>query len=91
LHAAAALDFTVDLLPELHVVSAVGLAGRGFGELTIEPRVHCRREHASVLFLMTQRHFPIRERTLGVRASRSAVVVTVEPAKAVVGAEIVYH
>jgi hypothetical protein len=40
---------------------------------------------------MTQRHFSIGERTLGTRTTRRTMMVAVEPAKAVFGAEIVYH
>jgi hypothetical protein len=54
--------------------------------------VHGRSEHTSILFLVTQRHLSIGERTLLFGASSRAIVkVSVEPAEAVVGAEIVIH
>jgi hypothetical protein len=90
-HAAAPIDFDIDLLPEFHVAPGVTLAHACFRKLTIQPRVQCRREHASVLLLLAKRHFSIGERTLLFGAARSAMMVAVEPAKAVVGAEIVYH
>jgi hypothetical protein len=42
--------------------------------------VHRRRKHAYILFLMTQRHFPIGKRTLFFGAARRPMVVAVEPA-----------
>jgi hypothetical protein len=42
------------------------------------------------MILMTERDFPIGERTLFLSASHLPLVA-VEPAKAVIGAEIVYH
>jgi hypothetical protein len=44
------------------------------------------------LFLLTQRHFSIGERALRINTPRRPpTMVAVEPAEAVVGAEIVYH
>ena len=57
-----------------------------------EDAVHGRSEHTSIGFLMTQRHLFIGEGALLFGASLRAIVkVSVEPAEAVVGAEIVNH
>jgi hypothetical protein len=90
-HAASPIYLDIDVLPEFDVVRRVTFAHDRLWQLTVQPRVNRRREHACVLFLMTQRHFSIGERTLRTRASRRTMMVAVEPAKAVFGAEIVYH
>src|SRR5690349_5264425 len=53
--------------------------------------MHERRQHAGIGFLLAKRHLSIGERTLLLGAARDPMMVAFEPAKAVVGAEIVNH
>jgi hypothetical protein len=79
------------LLPELDVTSRIAFANARFGELAIQPRVHEGRQHTGFGFLVAKRHLSIGERALLFGATRYAMTVAVQSAKAVVGAEIVNH
>jgi hypothetical protein len=53
--------------------------------------VYERRQHAGFGFLVAKRHLAIGERALLFGATRHAMTVAVQSAKAVVGTEIVNH
>jgi hypothetical protein len=49
----SSLDFDVDVLPKLDVSSRITLPHARLRKFSIQPRVHSRRKHANILFLMT--------------------------------------
>jgi hypothetical protein len=49
----SSLDLNVDILPKLNVSSRVTLTHARLRKFSIQPRVHRRRKHANILFLMT--------------------------------------
>ena len=49
----SSLDFDVDVFPKLDVSSRITLPHASLRKFSIQPRVHRRREHAYILFLVT--------------------------------------
>ena len=74
------IDLDIDILPKFHVSSCITLPHTRLRKFAIQPRVHRRRQHAHILFLMTEGHLAIGKRTLFFRAARWTMVVAVEPA-----------